>query len=126
MRTSVRWFLAVGFTAVLSDAHRDQTPAFSKAMRAKLGHRRPFAVVITSGRLLDRESCALAPAVRDPAWAAALAEPDYLPERRLSRALQDPRGIGRRDLEAAGNAQITLTASCVRGHLQMTRRRIAK
>ncbi|RPI50584.1 MAG: hypothetical protein EHM55_21020 [Acidobacteria bacterium] len=131
MRTSVRWFLAAGLIGVLSVcASADQTPAFSKVMRAKLGHSQAIlAAVITSDwASLDRESRALALAVRDPAWAAALTEPEYIRQSdAFSRALQDLiEASARRDLEAAGNAQITLTATCVRCHLQMTRRRIAK
>jgi len=131
MRTSIRWFLAAGLTAVLSIcASADQGPALNKVMRAKLGHSQAIlAAVITSDwAALDRESRALALAVRDPAWIVALTEPEYIRQAdAFSRSLQDLiEASARRDLEAAGNAQITLTATCVRCHLQMTRRRIAK
>ena len=66
--------------------------------------------------------------MRDPAWTAALTEPAYLRQSdAFSRALQDLiEASAKRNLESAGNAQIALTASCVRCHLHMTRRRIAK
>jgi hypothetical protein len=108
----------------------DQTSQLSKVMREKLGHSQAIlgAVVTSDWATLDRESRALALAVRDPAWSNALTEPEYLRQSdAFSRALQDLiEASAHKDLEAAGNAQITLTASCVRCHLQMSRRRIGK
>jgi len=108
----------------------DQAPPLNKVMRAKLGHSQAIlsAVITSDWASLDRESRALALAVRDPAWTGALTEPEYIRQSdAFTRALQDLiEASARRDLEAAGNAQIMLTASCVRCHVQMTRRRIAK
>jgi cytochrome c553 len=86
-------------------------------------------VVVTSNwAVLDRESRALALVVRDPAWAIALTEPEYLRQSdAFSRAVQDLiEASAKRNLEAAADAQIALTTSCVRCHAHMTRRRIAK
>jgi hypothetical protein len=116
--------LAIGTSA-------DQaTPQLNRIMKAKLAHSQAIlgAVVTSNWAVLDRESRALALAVRDPAWGAALTEPEYLRQSdAFSRALQDLiEASAKRDLEAAATAQITLTASCVRCHVHMTRRRIAK
>ncbi len=108
----------------------DQPAQLNKVMRAKLGHSQAIlgAVVTSNWPVLDKESRALALAVRDPAWGFALTEPDYLRQTdAFSRALQDLiEASAKRDLEAAGNAHVALTASCVRCHLHMTRRRLAK
>jgi hypothetical protein len=131
MTTGLRIVLAAGFVAAMSmGTSADQLPRLSQVMRAKLGHSQAIlAAVITSDwPALDRESRALALAVRDPAWTAALTEPEYLRQSdAFSRALQDLIEVSaRRDLEAAANAQVSLTISCVRCHLYMTRRRIAQ
>lgn len=131
MRLIVRLLFAAGFAAAAAVcASADQTPALNKVMRAKLGHSQAIlAAVITSDwASLDRESRALAMAVRDPAWGAALTAPEYIRHSdAFSRALQDLiEASARRDEEAAGNAHIMLTTSCVRCHVLMTRRRIAK
>ena len=112
-------------------ASADQAPApLSRIMKAKLAHAQAIlgAVVTSNWAVLDKESRALAQAVRDPAWGFALTEPEYLRQSdSFSRALQDLiEASAKRDLEAAANAQVALTASCVRCHLHMTRRRIAK
>lgn len=112
-------------------ASADQAPPpLSRIMRAKLAHSQAIlgAVVTSNWSVLDRESRALALAVRDPAWVTALTEPEYLRQSdAFSRALQDLiEASAKRDLDAAANAQIALTASCVRCHVHMTRRRIAK
>ncbi|HKY19872.1 MAG TPA: hypothetical protein VJM31_01520 [Vicinamibacterales bacterium] len=108
----------------------DQTPPLNRIMKAKLAHSQTIlgAVVTSNWAVLDRESRALALAVRDPAWGAALTEPEYLRQSdAFSRALQDLiEASATRDLESAANAHIALTASCVRCHVHMTRRRIAK
>jgi hypothetical protein len=108
----------------------DQVPPLSKIMRAKLGHSQAIlgAVVTSNWAALDRESRALALVVRDPAWGAALTEPEYLRQSdAFARALQDLiEASAKRNLESAADAQIALTASCVRCHVHMTRRRIAK
>lgn len=131
MTSTTRWILTLALTAVLGiSASADQTPGLSRVMRAKLGHSQAIlAAVITSDwKALDRESRALALAVRDPAWGFALTEPEYLRQSdAFSRALQDLIEVSaRRDLEKAGDAQLALTKSCVQCHLYMTRRRMAR
>jgi hypothetical protein len=106
------------------------TPPLSRVMKAKLAHAQAIlgAVVTSNWAVLDRESRALALVVRDPAWGLALTEPEYLRQSdAFSRALQDLiEASAKRNLEAAADAQIALTASCVRCHVHMTRRRVAK
>jgi hypothetical protein len=131
MTSTMRILLALAFAAASAVcASADQTPALNKVMRAKLGHSQAIlaAVVTSDWAALDRESRALALAVRDPAWTAALTEPEYIKQSdAFSRALQDLiEASARRDLEAAGTAHIMLTTSCVRCHLHMTRRRNAR
>ena len=110
----------------------DQAPApqLNKVMRAKLGHSQAIlgAVVTSDWTTLDRESRALALVVRDPTWIAALTEPEYLRQSdAFARALQDLiQASAKRNLESAADAHVALTASCVRCHLHMTRRRLAK
>lgn len=108
----------------------DQPAQLNKVMRAKLGHSQAIlgAVVTSNWAALDKESRALALAVRDPAWGFALTEPDYLRQSdAFSRALQALiEASAKGDLDAAGNAHVALAASCVRCHLHMTRRRVAK
>lgn len=117
--------LTVGMSA-------DQAPGpqLNRVMRAKLAHSQAIlgAVVTSNWSVLDRESRALALVVRDPAWTMALTEPEYLRQSdAFSRALQDLiEASAKRNLELASDAQIALTASCVRCHVHMTRRRMAK
>ena len=126
--------LAIGACVIIGlsiGTAADQAPRpLNRIMKAKLAHSQTIlsAVVTSNWSVLDRESRALALAVRDPAWGAALTEPEYLRQSdAFSRALQDLiEASAKRDLESAGNAQIALTASCVRCHVHMTRRRIAK
>lgn len=121
---------ALAIAALSMGASADQAPQLSKIMRAKLGHSQAIlgAVVTSNWAVLDRESRALALAVRDPAWGFALTEPDYLRQSdAFSRALQDLiEASAKRNLEAAADAHIALTASCVRCHVHMTRRRVAR
>jgi hypothetical protein len=131
MRESVRVIIgAIAISALSIGTSADQAPQLSRVMRAKLGHSQEIlaAVVTSNWAVLDRESRALALAVRDPAWSTSLTEPEYLRQSdAFSRALQDLiQASAKRNLEAAGDAQIALTASCVRCHAHMTRRRIAK
>ena len=119
--------LIVGLTM---GASADQaSPPLSRIMKAKLAHSQSIlgAVVTSNWAVLDKESRALALVVRDPVWGFALTEPEYLRQSdAFSRALQDLiEASAKRDLEAAANAQVALTASCVRCHVHMTRRRIA-
>jgi hypothetical protein len=131
MTTFIRAALAISFTAALSvTTAADQAPSLSSVMRTKLARSQAIlaAVVKSDWAALDRESRALAIVVREPVWVASLTEPEYLRQSdAFNRALQDLiEASAKRDLEAAGNAQVMLTASCVRCHLHMTRRRIAK
>jgi hypothetical protein len=131
MTTSLRFLFAACVAAALSvSASADQAPQLNRIMRAKLAHSQAIlgAVVTSDWAALDRESRALAMAVRDPVWTAALTEPEYLRQSdAFSRALQDLiEAAAKRDLEASAEAQVNLTMSCVRCHLHMTRRRIAK
>ena len=111
-------------------ASADQAPQLSRVMRAKLGHSQAIlgAVVTSNWTVLDRESRELALVVRDPAWGSALVVPEHLRQSdAFQRALQDLiEASAKRNLEAAGNAHIALIASCIRCHLDMTRRRVAK
>src|SRR5687768_13253753 len=121
---------ALAFAALTMSVSADQGAQLNKVMRAKLGHSQAIlgAVVTSDWTMLDKQSRALAFAVRDPAWGFALTEPEYLRQSDVfSRALQDLiEASAKRDLEAAGDAHVALTASCVRCHLHMTRRRVAK
>jgi hypothetical protein len=126
--------LALGVCVVIGltiGTSADQAaPPLSRIMKAKLTHSQAIlgAVVTSNWAVLDKESRALALVVRDPAWGFALTEPEYLRQSdAFSRALQDLiEASTKRDLEAVANAQIALTASCVRCHVHMTRRRLAK
>ena len=130
MTASVRNLLAACVVAGMSvPASADQVPQLSRIMREKLGHSQAIlgAVITSNWTVLERESRALALAVRDRAWTAPMSEPEYLRQSdAFSRALQDLIEAGtKRDLEAAANAQVSLTTTCVRCHLHMSRRRIA-
>jgi hypothetical protein len=124
---------ALGACAIVGltiGASADQAPSrLSRVMKAKLAHSQAIlgAVVTSNWAVLDKESRALAQVVRDPAWGFALTEPEYLRQSdAFSRALQDLiETSAKRNLESAADAQIALTASCVRCHLHMTRRRVA-
>lgn len=119
--------IALGITA---SADQAPPPQLSRVMREKLVHSQAIlgAVLTSNWAALDRESRELALAARDPAWGAALTGPEYLRQSdAFSRALQDLiEASAKRDLEAAGKAQVNLTITCVQCHLQMTRRRLAK
>lgn len=132
MRMAKRYALgACVIVGLTIGAAADQAPPpLSRIMRAKLTHSQAIlgAVVTSNWTVLDKESRALALVVRDPAWGFALTEPEYLRQSdAFSRALQDLiEASSKRDLEAAANAQVALTASCVRCHVHLTRRRMAK
>ena len=131
MTQHVRTVIGVLAIAALGmSVSADQGTQLNKVMRAKLGHSQAIlgAVVTSNWTVLDKESRALALAVRDPAWGFALTEPEYLRQSdAFSRALQDLiEASAKRDLDAAANAHVALTASCVRCHVHMTRRRVAK
>jgi hypothetical protein len=121
---------ALVFATLTMSASADQGAQLNKVMRAKLGHSQAIlgAVVTSNWTVLDKESRALALAVRDPAWGFALTEPAYLRQSdAFSRALQDLiEASVKRDLEAAANAHIALITSCVGCHAHMTRRRVAR
>jgi hypothetical protein len=130
MAERLRVMFAASFVAVVSVCtSADQAPQLSRVMREKLGRSQAIlaAVVKSDWGALDRESLALAAVVRDPAWVVALTEPEYLRQSdAFSRALQALiEASARRNLEAAGNAYVSLTSTCVQCHLHMTRKRIA-
>ena len=127
--------LMIGACAIVAltigtSADQAPKPQLNRVMRAKLTHSQAIlgAVVTSDWAVLDRESRALALVVRDPAWTMALTEPEYLRQSDgFSRALQDViEASAKRNLELAADAQIALTTSCVRCHVHMTRRRIAR
>jgi hypothetical protein len=125
------WAASLFFAALMSVCtSADQTGQLNKVMRAKLGHSQAIlaAVVTSDWASLDRESRALALAVRDPAWQTALTAPEIRRESdAFNRAVQDLiAASAKKDLERAGNAQLALTGACVRCHLELSRRRIAK
>jgi hypothetical protein len=131
MSSMYRLFFAVMLIVALgSTTSADQVPQLSRVMRAKLDRSQAIlAAVITSDwASLDRESRALALVIRDPAWTAPLTNPEYLRQSdAFSRALQELiEASATRDLEAAGNAHLTLMASCIRCHVDVTRRRNAR
>jgi len=132
MRPRLRFMVVLSVAGLLSmDTSADyQTAQLHRIMQKKLEHSQQIlgAVVTSNWSVLDRESRALAMVVRDPAWIAPLTEPEYLRQSdAFSRALQDLiEASAKRNLESAADAQIALTASCVRCHVHMTRRRIAK
>ena len=132
MRVKRHVLLGVCVIAALSlSTSADQGGAqLDRVMRAKLARSQAIleAVVTSNWSVLDRESRALAMVVRDPAWTLALTEPEYLRQSdAFSKALQDLiEASAKRDLEAAADAHVALTASCVRCHLHMTRRRLAR
>lgn len=131
MKSLIRRTMAIALTVLMGVcASADQTPPLTKVMRAKLGHSQAIlgAVITSDWTVLDRESRALALVVRDPAWGLALTEPEYLRQSdTFNRALQDLiEASAKKDLEAAGNAQLMLTASCVRCHLYISRNRRAR
>jgi len=131
MTTTKRFAVSLCLIAGLSfgTSANQGTSALSRIMKAKLANSQAIlgAVVTSNWAVLDRESRALAMVVRDPVWTVALTEPEYLRQSdAFSRALQDLiEASSKRDLESAANAQIALTASCVRCHVHMTRRRVA-
>jgi hypothetical protein len=129
MTGHTRWLAGIAFAALTCVyASADQGPQLNRVMRAKLGHSQAIlgAVITSDWASLDRESRALALVVRDPAWSAVLTDREYIRESdAFGRALQDLiQASARRDLEEAGNAQIMLTTSCVRCHLQLSRKRV--
>jgi len=119
---------AVGAAVTLSAAG-DQTPSLNRVMREKLDHSKAIlgAVVTSDWATLDRESRALALAVRDPAWTALIA-PEYLKQSdAFQKALQQLiQASARKDLDMAASADVSLTMSCVDCHRYVARRRIAK
>ena len=132
MSAIARFVVSVGAVIGLSiGTSADQSPPpLNRIMQTKLAHSQAIlgAVVTSNWAVLDRESRALALVVRDPAWLAALTEPEYLRQSdAFSRALQELiEASATRNLESAADAHIALTASCVRCHVHMTRRRLAK
>jgi hypothetical protein len=119
---------AVAAVATLSAAG-DQMPRLSLVMRQKLDHSKAIlgAVVTSDWATLDRESRALALAIRDPAW-VALTAPEYLRQSdAFQRSLQQLiEASAKKDLDAASKAEVALTLSCVDCHRLVAGRRIAR
>lgn len=118
---------AVGAAVTLSAAG-DQGSRLDLVMREKLDHSKAIlgAVVTSDWTTLDRESRALALAVRDPAW-TALRAPEYLKQSdEFQAALQRLiEASARKDLDLAAKAEVSLTMSCVDCHRYVARRRNA-
>lgn len=107
----------------------DQAPQLSRVMREKLTHSQAIlgAVVTSNWATMDRESRALVKAAQDPAW-TALKAPEYV---RYSDAFLDAlKRLGTasagKDLDAATDAQVELTRSCVQCHRYLMRQRLAR
>ena len=99
MKAIFRVLLAFCFVVTMSVmTTADQLPRLSRVMRAKMGHAQAIlaGVITNEWGVLDRESRALALAVRDPAWIAALTGPEYMPPERciLASPSGSHRGIG--------------------------------
>lgn len=130
MTPSRQWIISTAAIVLLSiPAIADQTPQLNRVMRQKLAHSQAIlgAVVTSDWATLDRESRALAKATRDPAWIVMTA-PEYLRQSdAFTNALQRLiEASVRKDLDAAADAQLELTRSCVQCHRYLTRRRMAR
>ena len=130
MTLRLRSVIGVFLIALVSTATRaDQAPALNRVMREKLDHAKGIlaAVVTSDWPLLDRESRALVLATRDPAW-LVLTDPEYLRQSdAFAGSLQKLiEASGRKDLDAAATAEVSLTKSCVQCHKYMARRRVAR
>jgi hypothetical protein len=126
MKAGLRMMLVVLLATVSTSA---QKPRLSRVMDQKLDHAKAIlgAVVTSDWATLDRESRALALATRDPAW-LALTAPDYLQQSdAFQRALQSLiQASAKHDLDAASQAEVALTTSCVKCHQYVARKRVAK
>ena len=126
---TLRPFAASALIVLLSvGTMADQTPPLNRVMREKLTHAQAIlgAVVKSDWLTLDRESRALFKATQDPAW-ILLTAPEYL---RYSDEFQTALhklilASSKKDLDAAADAQIALTTSCVQCHRYLARQRIA-
>src|SRR3954468_16428949 len=122
-------FASLGLSLALLAPAAAQGPGLSRVMREKLDHAKAIlgAVVTSDWQTLDRESRALSQVTHDPAW-IALTAPEYLEQSdAFQRALQALIGASaRRDLQAAANAEVALTTTCVQCHQYVSRRRMAR
>jgi hypothetical protein len=131
MRTRTRTAAAMLIAAVLVSmpASGGQGLGLHRVMHEKLDHAKAIleGVVTSDWSVIDRESRAMVRVTQDPAW-SVLTAPEYLRQSDLfSRALQDLiQASARRDLSAAGNADVALTSSCVRCHEYVARHRTAR
>jgi len=127
-RTNVVLILCAVATAATLSAAGDQGTRLNRVMQEKLDHSKAIlgAVVTSDWTTLDRESRALALAVRDPAWTALIA-PEYLAHSdEFQAALQQLiQASARKDLDLAAKAEVSLTMSCVDCHRYVARHRIA-
>jgi hypothetical protein len=120
--------LAILLAASIVPTQADQTARLKNVMRDKLVHSQAIlgAVVTSDWPTLDRESRALVVASRDPAW-VTLTAPEYLQQSdafiaALKRLIQ---ASAAQDLDAAGQAEMALTKSCVDCHSYLARHRRA-
>lgn len=128
--TRARPLLAAAIIALLTiPAIADQTPQVGRMMRAKLTRSQAIlgAVVTSDWATLDRESRALAQITHDPAWLVMTA-PEYLKQSdAFINALQQLiEASAKKDLDLAADADVALTISCVRCHVQVSRNRLGR
>lgn len=129
MRSGIRsMFGTIVVVLITLPTMADQGPPLSPVMRQKLIHSQAIlaAVVTSDWPMLDRESRALVKTTQDPAWIMMTA-PEYL---RYSDGFMNALhrlilASAKKDLDAAAEAQIELTTSCVQCHQYLTRRRIS-
>ncbi len=120
--------LVVGVGGAFVPPAHAQTTALDRVMRQKLGDAQAVlaAVVTSNWGELERRSLALAAATNDPAW-MVLRTPEYTKQSeafvRAANDLVD--AAGRRDLEMAPLAYVTLTMRCVQCHRYVARARFA-
>ena len=104
-----------------------QKPRLSLVMEQKLEHSKAIlgAVVTSDWATLDRESRALARATQDPAW-VVLTAPEYLRQSdAFQKALEELiAASAKQDLDAASQAEVALTTSCVKCHQYVGRKRM--
>ena len=129
MRAQTALVLIVLAVVGLAAAGDQASPGLNRVMREKLTHSQAIlgAVVTSDWRTLDRESRALAQAVRDPAW-QNLTAPEYMRQSdAFQKALQQLiEASNRRDLDLASESELALTRSCVDCHRYVARRRVAQ
>jgi hypothetical protein len=127
-----RWLWAAAVvalaTSLIVSNSSAQTTALNRLMRQKLEQSQGMlaAVVTSNWADLERRSEALIRITNDPAW-MVLNSPEYARQSQaFLRATQDlVDAAKRRDLDAAPQAYVSLTLSCVQCHRYVARARIA-